>query len=118
MDEAGLKKKVSSLGSGQEVKHAMPFVQEMKRALLARRPGTPVSSILDRTLKFNELEVLNDAIPYIQRSASITEINVIELSIGENGTFEARTKHGEKVEPLVPVDKTIPGVPSYAFENI
>jgi hypothetical protein len=118
VDEAGLKKKVSSLGSGQEVKQAMPFVQEMKRALVARRPGAPVSSVLDRTLRFNELEVLDDAIPYIQRSAAIKEVNIIELNVGEDGTFEGRTKHGEKVDPLVPVEKTIPGVPTYAFENI
>jgi len=96
----------------------MPFVQEMKRSLLQRQPGTSVTSILDRTLKFNELEVLDAAIPYIQRSAGITEIRVVELSVGENGAFEAKTKHGDVVEPLVSIDKAVPGMPSYAFENI
>lgn len=90
----------------------------MKRALLSRQPGTPVSSVLDRTLIFNELEVLDEAIPYIKRSAGIAEINVIELSVGENGVFEGKTKHGDKVELLVPVDKTVPGMPTFAFENI
>lgn len=90
----------------------------MKRALLSRQPGTPVSSVLDRTLIFNELEVLDEAIPYIKRSAGIAEINVIELSVGENGVFEGKTKHGDKVELLVLVDKTVPGMPTFAFENI
>ena len=96
----------------------MPFVQEMKRSLIQRTPGTSISSILDRTLVFDEFETLDAAIPYIKRSAGITEINVVELSIGAHGSFEGKTKHGEKVEMLVPVDKTVPGQPSIAFENI
>jgi leucyl-tRNA synthetase len=118
VDEAGLKKKVASLGTGAEVKQAMVFVQEMKRSLMQRTPGTPMSSILDRTLIFDEFETLDAAVPYIKRSAGITEINVVELSVGEGGAFEGKTKHGEKVEMLVAVDKTVPGQPSLAFENI
>jgi leucyl-tRNA synthetase len=96
----------------------MVFVQEMKRSLLQRPAGTPMSSILDRTLRFNEFKVLDAAIPYIKRSAGITEIKVVELSVGEKGVFEGKTKHGEKVDPLVVMDKTVPGQPSFAFENI
>jgi hypothetical protein len=96
----------------------MSFVQEMKRSLLSRPAGTPVSSILDRTLIFDEFETLEAAVPFIQRSAGITEITVVELSIGAEGKFEGKTKHGEKVEMLIPVDKTVPGQPSLAFENI
>jgi len=118
VDDASLKKKVASLGTGSEAKQAMPFVQEMKRSLIQRTPGTSMSSILDRTLIFDEFETLDAAIPYIKRSAGITEINVVELSIGAQGLFEGKTKHGEKVEMLVPVDKTVPGQPSIAFENI
>jgi hypothetical protein len=109
---------VASLGTGSEAKQAMPFVQEMKRSLIQRTPGTSISSILDRTLVFDEFETLDAAIPYIKRSAGIAEVNVIELSIGAKGSFEGKTKHGEKVEMLVPVDKTVPGQPSIAFENI
>jgi len=96
----------------------MAFIQEMKRHLLQRAPGTSISSALDRTLIFDELETLEYAIPYIQRSAGIAEINVVKLSVGADGNFEAKTKHGDKVEPLVAVDKTVPGLPSLAFENI
>ena len=77
-----------------------------------------MSSILDRTLIFDEFEALEFAIPFIKRSAGIAEIHVVELSIGEGGSFEGRTKHGDKVEMLVAVDKTVPGQPSLAFENI
>ena len=114
----GLKKKVASLGTGSEVKQAMVFIQEMKRNLMQRTPGTPMSSILDRRIIFDEFEILDAAVPYIKRSAGITEIKVVELSIGEGGSFEGKTKHGDKVEMLVPVDKTVPGQPSLAFENI
>jgi leucyl-tRNA synthetase len=96
----------------------MGFIQEMKRDLLQRKPGSPIESILDRTLIFDEFETLDAAIPYVKRSAGISEIVVVELSIGPSGTFECKTKHGEKVEPLVFVDKTVPGQPSYGFENI
>ena len=77
-----------------------------------------MSSILDRTLIFDEFETLDAAIPHIQRSAGITEIKVVELSIGDGGAFEGKTKHGEKVEMLIPIDKTVPGQPTLAFENI
>ena len=96
----------------------MVIVQEMKRSLLSRTPGTPMSSILDRTLIFDEFETLDAAVSYIQRSAGITEINVVKLSVGAGGAFESKTKHGEKVALLVAVDKTVPGQPSLAFENI
>jgi leucyl-tRNA synthetase len=118
VDEAGLKKKVTSLGTGSEVKHAMPFVQEMKRNLLARPPGSPMSSVLNRNLIFNEFETLDAAIPHIKRSAGISEIVVVKLVVGVNGEFEGFSQHGKKVELLVPVDKTVPGQPSIAFENI
>jgi len=118
VDEAGLKKAVTSLGTGSEVKHAMPFVQELKRSLLARPLGSPMSTILDRNLIFDEFETLEAAIPHIKRSAGIAEIAVIKLAIGANGEFQGYTQHGEKVELLVPVDKTVPGQPSIAFENI
>jgi hypothetical protein len=85
---------------------------------MSRTPGTPMSSVLDRTLIFDEFETLDSAIPYIQRSAGIAEINVVELSVGIGGAFEGKTKHGEKVEVLIGVDKTVPGQPSLAFENI
>ena len=113
-----LKQKVTSLGTGSETKQAMVFTQEMKRSLLQRPAGTPMSSILDRTLIFDEFEALNDAIPHIKRSAGIAEINVVALSVGENGSFQGKTKHGENVEPMVAVEKTVPGQPSFAFENI
>jgi len=118
VDDAGLKKKVASLSAGSGAKQAMPFVQEMKRSLIQRTPGTSVSSILDRTLLFDEFETLDAAIPYIKRSAGIAEVNVVELSIGAQGSIEGKTKHGEKVAMLVPVDKTGPGQPGIAFENI
>ena len=90
----------------------------MKRGLMQRQQGAPMSSILDRTLIFDEFETLDSAIPFIKRSAGIAEIIIVELSIGEGGSFEGKSKHGEKVEMLVAVDKTIPGQPSLAFENI
>ena len=96
----------------------MAFIQEMKRSLVSRPPGTPTSSVLDRTLIFDEFQTLHAAVPYIQRSAGITDITVVELSVGPGGAFEGKTKHGEKVDMLVPVDKTLPGQPSLAFENI
>jgi hypothetical protein len=111
-------KKVKSLGAGPEVKVAMPFVQEMKRSLLARPPASPMSSVLDRTLLFDEFETLEAAIPHIKRSAGIAEIVVVKLVVGPEGQFEGYTQHGEKVEFLVPVEKTVPGQPSIAFENI
>ena len=113
-----LKQKVTSLGKGAELKQAMVFIQEMKRSLLQRPAGTPISSALDRNLIFDEFAALNDAIPHIKRSAGITEVVVVELSVGENGTFQGKTRHGESVEPLVVVEKTLPGQPSFAFENI
>ena len=113
-----MKRKVASLGTGAEVKHAMAFVQEMKRNLLQRTAGSPISSVLDRSLIFDEFETIDAVIPYIKRSAGIAEIKVVELHVGKDGMFEGRTKHDEKVEPLVPVDKTVPGQPALAFENI
>jgi len=118
VDEVELKKKVSSLGTGNEVKHAMVFVQDLKRHLLQRTPGTPMSSVFDRTLIFDEFVTLEEAIPHIKRSAGIADIVVVKLSTGAGGSFEGVSKHGEKVEPLVPLDKTIPGQPTLAFENI
>jgi leucyl-tRNA synthetase len=118
VNEGELKKTVSSLGSGQEVKHAMVLIQELKRGLLQRRPDTPVSSVLDRSLIFNEFDILEKAIPYIQRSAGIAEIQIVAITIGEDGEFVTRMKDGTGAPALVPLDKAIPGQPTYAFENI
>ena len=118
MDEEGLKKRVTSLGSGQEQKQAMPFVQNMKRNLVQRTPGTTVDSILDRSILFDEIEVLEAIIPYIKRTVEVIELDLVEISVGPEGTFEGKTKHGVKVEPQIAVDKTVPGQPSFAFENI
>ena len=54
---------MASLGTGQEAKHAMAFIQGMKRDLVQRQPGTSMESILDRTLIFDEFEILDVAIP-------------------------------------------------------
>src|SRR5277367_6562841 len=102
-----LKQRVTRLGTGSELKQAMVFIQEMKRSLLQRPAGTPISSALDRNLIFDEFVALNDAIPHIKRTAGIAEIVVVELSVGDNGTFQGKTKHGKSVEPLVVVEKTI-----------
>lgn len=109
---------MSCLGSGSEIKLAMTFIQEMKRNIMQRKPGTPISSVLDRALIFNEFETLEAAVPYIKRSAGIAEVNIVELSVGDDGTFQGKTKHGEMIETLVGVDRTVPGQPSLAFENI
>jgi hypothetical protein len=96
----------------------MPFVQNMKRNLVQRTPGTSVESILDRSILYDEVSVLEASIPYIKRIPGVVEVDVIELSVGADGSFVGKTKHGVKVEPQIAVDKTVPGQPAFAFENI
>ena len=95
----------------------MGLIQEVKSNLLERKPGTPASSVLDRSLLFDEFQILDYAIPHIKRSSGIAEIKVVKLSVVD-GAFQGVIKGGEKVDILVMVDKAVPGQPVLAFENI
>jgi hypothetical protein len=118
VDNAALKKKVASLGSALEVKQAMSFLQEIKKDLVERAPAIPVSSIFDRSIVFDEFEVLEAAISHIKRSAGIAEVCVVKIRVVGDGFEGVMNQSGDKIDMLVSVDKAKPGQPVLAFENI
>ncbi|KAH8899666.1 leucyl-tRNA synthetase [Thozetella sp. PMI_491] len=103
---------------GAERKRAMPFIQELKRKLDA---GEAMEDVLDRTLEFDEVEVLMMLEPVLR--ATVPKLQGVKVYVqggaaqGESGgVVEYATGHVSEIPAAVKEPE--PGVPSIEFVNV
>ena len=117
-DEKNLNTKVQAKGKA-EMKRAMPFVQHLKKRLLA---GESKEVVFDRKLAFEEGEVLEKMVRGLRRTTGCRVIEVVKVE-GEEGekvgvVMVGVGKGGKREElPSVAAQAT-PGSPNFHFENI
>ncbi|KAL2886919.1 Leucine--tRNA ligase, cytoplasmic [Ceratocystis lukuohia] len=108
LDEKALMGRVSKMG---EMKKAMPFTQTIKKRLQAGEDA------LNRTLLFDEADILVKTIPSLKRSAGLKEVDIVRVL--EGGKKGERVTDGAEVDIGVPsAENAVPGNPSYNFENV
>lgn len=95
------KKLMGAIPKGPEMKKAMPFVQALKKRLLA---GESSTAVFERKLAFNEMDTLKQMVAGLKKAAILQEIELVSV------------KEGADLSP--PSGSAVPGVPTFNFENI
>ena len=81
--------KIAKMG---EIKKAMPFVQALKKRLMA---GEKPNAVFERKLAFDEMAVLRNMIPGLKKGAGLAEVEIVQNA-----------------------ESAVPGVPTFSFENV
>ncbi|KAF2871129.1 leucyl-tRNA synthetase-like protein [Massariosphaeria phaeospora] len=89
LSDKELNEKIAKMG---EMKKAMPFVQALKKRLMA---GEKPNVIFERKLVFDEMAVLRNMIPGLKKAAGLAEVEVVQNA-----------------------ESAVPGVPTFGFENV
>lgn len=97
-DEKALNGQIAKMG---EMKKAMPFVQGLKKRLLA---GESQSVVCGRKLAFDEFATLQRMTPGLKKAAGLKEVELVKVEEGKNLPSVA--------------ESAVPGVPSFHFENV
>ncbi|PHH69050.1 hypothetical protein CDD82_107 [Ophiocordyceps australis] len=102
------------IGQMGEMQKAMPFVQALKRRLLA---GEPAEVVLQQKLVFEEKETLEQMLPGLKRTTGLESCDV--FVVDEGGKKGVRVADGQQVDIAAPIaEKAVPGVPTFFFENV
>lgn len=97
-----------------EMKRAMPFIQGLKRRLLA---GEPPEAVFERKLAFDEQKVLVSMTDLLKRSANLVDLQIIHVQEGGKQGTDVVT--GETVTGLASnADGAQPGTPTFLFANV
>ncbi|KAK2801946.1 cytosolic leucyl tRNA synthetase [Onygenales sp. PD_10] len=111
INDKELNGKVGKLG---EMKKAMPFVQGLKKRLVAAKEQP--ETVFNRELGFDELQVLGNMVGGLIRT---TGCKIVEIVAVEEGGKTGTTLDGETREQLPSVaENAVPGQPTFHFENI
>lgn len=118
INEKSLNESVKERG-GKETKRAMPFVQSLRKRLLA---GEPQTVVFERKLPFDEEEVLKYMLPGLKKTTGCKAVEVVKVE-GEDeqrfGTVIVGEGEGQKKTDLPgPAASALPGSPSFYFENV
>lgn len=109
-DDKALNAKVAKMG---EMKKAMPFVQGLKKRLMA---GEKPEMVFERKLAFDEIEVLKNMVPGLKKAAGLSQVEIVKV---EEGGKTGHVVGGGPVENLSHIaEGAVPGVPTFAFENV
>ena len=113
-------KAISSQIPNAEKKKAVPFVQGLKKRLVA---GEDKEKVLERKLPFEEIEVLGQMIAGLRKNTGCKIVEVVEVVDAEGGQKKGIVRIGETVgeerDALPPqAEKAEPGAPEFGFENI
>lgn len=93
-------------GKGLELKKAMPFVQALKKEVVAAKTTQEKEKVFgERKLGFDEVEILTQMRKGLMKTTGCTD--VIVQSVGE----------GEKGLPQM-AENAVPGHPTFLFENV
>lgn len=114
-------KAVNTAIPNADKKKAVPFVQGLKRRLVA---GESSDVVFERRLAFEEGEVLRMMVLGLRKTTGCRVIEVVEVEEGGGrGVVRVGEGDGEGVgavrENLAPVaGMAVPGQPSFLFENV
>lgn len=109
-DDKTLTPKIAKLG---EMKKAMPFVQGLKKRLMA---GENPETVFSRKLAFDEVSTLKDMVAGLKKAAGLKEVEIVRV---EEGGKVGRTVSGEVKEGLPPqAENAVPGIPTFQFDNV
>lgn len=111
-DEAGLMAEMKKV-AGPELKKAMPFAQTLKRRLLA---GEQAEVVFQRHLAFDELKTLEQLAAGLKKVAGLKELVIVEVDGAGNGVTYPESQPVKDLPQSA--EASVPGVPSFNFENI
>ena len=101
-DDKVVNGQVAKMAKGPAMKKAMPFVQSLKKRLVANEDPT---SVFERKLQFDEVDILNHMTKGLTKTTGCKE--VVITTVGEDKTG---------LQPVA--ESAIPGNPTFFFENI
>lgn len=103
---------------GKEMKRAMPFVQNLRKRLLA---GEKEDAVFERKLAFEESEVLGFMVAGLRKTTGCLVVEVVRVEGEEekSGVVAVGEGVGGRKEGLPAVaGSAVPGSPSYHLENV
>lgn len=101
-----------------EMKKAMPFIQGLKKRLIA---GESKETVFDRTLPFDEVNLLRQLRAGLKKTTGCVEVEIVAVEEGgKSGTVvSAEGEDGVRKDELPPAAAAaVPGNPSFHFENL
>ncbi|KAI9832445.1 MAG: cytosolic leucyl tRNA synthetase [Phylliscum demangeonii] len=119
VDDASLNGQIATMG---EMKKAMPFVQGLKRRLVA---GERAQVVFERQLAFDELATLQAMAPGIKKTAGCQTVTIVAVDEGgktgrvvslDGGANEQTADHRMALPPSA--EGAVPGHPTFFFENV
>lgn len=114
IDEKELNNKVAMMGELKSNKKIMPFVQNLKKRLLA---GEDENKVFERKLLFDEEETLKNITSALKKAAGLLDIELVRVEEGANsGVVIDENRRIERLPPIA--ESAIPGMPTFGFENI
>lgn len=103
--------KISKMG---EMKKAMPFVQALKKRLVA---GEKPDVVFSRKLAFDEVAILLNMVPGLKKAAGLSVVDVIRVD--EGGKTGVLAGEEKKLDTLPQsAESAVPGVPTFNFVNV
>lgn len=114
LDDKALGPKMAKMG---EMKKAMPFVQGLKRRLLA---GEKEDVVFERKLVFDEVHVLEQMRAGLRKTTGCKEVEIWAVEEeGKSGRRLVAAGEGERRENLpLAAQAAVPGAPTFHFENV
>ncbi len=115
VDDKALLPQIAKMG---EMKKAMPFVQGLKKRLLA---GETEQVVFERKLSFDELDVISQMRGGLKKTTGCIQVEIIALEEqgGTTGRVVGGEADGERKESLPgAAEGAVPGAPTFHFENV
>ncbi|KAF8153999.1 hypothetical protein B0H34DRAFT_662062 [Crassisporium funariophilum] len=106
VDDAKVKQLLTEQGLIKD-KRPMPFIQAFKK----RMSQYGAETAFRRALPFSESAILRELLPYLKKTLSLTEAEVLSVD-------EARTKEQEKGYTKTIIDTSEPGSPAFEYHNV
>ena len=117
VDDKALNQRMAQIG---EMKKPMPFVQGMKRRLMA---GESPTTVFERKLLFDELQTLEEMAPGLKKIAGCKSVDIIAVDEGGKSGHVVLSDERSRGEPsgidLPPTAQgAVPGLPTFFLQNI
>ena len=103
-DDKAVNGAVAKLGKGPEMKKAMPFVQGLKRRIVAG--GEKPDVVFERKLPFSEVDYLHEIRQGLMKTTGCKDVVVTQVSEDNKASLPPQA------------EAAVPGHPSFMFENI
>ncbi|KAI9049734.1 hypothetical protein LZ554_005886 [Drepanopeziza brunnea f. sp. 'monogermtubi'] len=112
------KELMGKIGKMGEMKKAMPFVQALKKRLVA---GEKPELVFERKLAFDEVATLVHMTPGLKKAAGLSVVEIVRVEEGgKKGSVVSVGGGEERVVEGLPghAEAAVPGVPTFGFENV